>query len=89
LRPDSGPVLQRMLRFSTTSINFVNKLLPVSLKYNKKLVYLEPAQDEALRKIAASTRLPQSLLVRDAIDLLIKQYRKRKKLEDAPPLVET
>ena len=46
----------------------------------RMMCYLDPAQAEALKKISAETRLGVSLLVRDAVDMLIKDYQKRKKL---------
>ena len=42
----------------------------------KKMIYLDPDQDAALKTIALATRHPQSLLIRDGVDLLIKSYGK-------------
>jgi hypothetical protein len=45
--------------------------MPKKLSYT---VYLEPEQIERLRAISASTRVPFSVLVRDAIDLVLARY---------------
>ncbi|HXQ20567.1 MAG TPA: ribbon-helix-helix domain-containing protein [Candidatus Acidoferrales bacterium] len=38
-------------------------------------VYLEPAQDAALRALAARTRIPMQVLMREGIDLVLAKHK--------------
>jgi metal-responsive CopG/Arc/MetJ family transcriptional regulator len=41
------------------------------------LMYLRPDQFKALNELSARTRIQRSVLVREAIDDLLKKYRRR------------
>jgi hypothetical protein len=45
-------------------------------KKHQQLILLEPAQAELLDELAADTRLPKQILLREAVDDLLSRYRK-------------
>ena len=42
-------------------------------------VYLRPEQREALKRLSKATGIPQTELMRQGIDLVLKKYERRKK----------
>lgn len=42
-------------------------------------MYLTPTQKRALDKLTEQTRIPRAVLVREAIDDLLKKYKKNKR----------
>jgi len=50
---------------------------PTRLKHSQ-LLYLEPEKAELLDRLAASTRIPKAVLLREAVDELLVKYRKLK-----------
>jgi hypothetical protein len=49
-----------------------------AVPHTKTTVYLAPQQIRALKKISERTGIPQSVLIRRAIDAIIKKYKKRR-----------
>ena len=47
----------------------------------KKVMYIEATQSDSLRLISEKTRIPQSALVREALDLLFRLYKKHLSLK--------
>jgi hypothetical protein len=41
-------------------------------------LYLDPAKAAALRKLSESTRIPAQVLLREAVDMLLAKYSKRR-----------
>lgn len=52
-------------------------------KLTAQPIYLEPEKAVALNELAASTRVPKAVLLREAVDDLLEKYR------GAPPKKET
>ena len=49
------------------------------------LVYLDPEKFAALKALAASTRIPKSVLYREAVDLLLEKYAAPKAAKGVRP----
>jgi predicted DNA-binding protein len=47
-------------------------------QYTQISVYLTDQQDKDLRKLKARTRIPIAIMIREAIDAIIKKYMRRK-----------
>lgn len=48
-----------------------------------KTVYITPEQNNALERLAKATRIPQSELIREGIELALKKYEKVIQGEDS------
>jgi hypothetical protein len=44
------------------------------------MAWITPAQAKALKRLSAKTGIPQSVIVRDGIDLAMKQFRKKHRI---------
>ena len=57
------------------------------MKHQQPL-YLEPEKAELLNQLAASTRIPKAVLLREAVDDLLVKYRllKSSEIDKPPPL---
>jgi hypothetical protein len=49
----------------------------MTTKRIKHALYLDAHQIEALRKITKRTRIPASVIIREAVDAIIKKYSKK------------
>jgi predicted DNA-binding protein len=46
-----------------------------------RTIYIEGEQLEALKKLSERTKVPQSVYVREALDMLLEKYSEQLKLE--------
>ena len=46
-------------------------------KYDSVLMYVRPKQKQALDRLAKSTRIPRTVLVREAVDDLLRKYKRK------------
>ncbi len=51
------------------------------MKKVARTIYIEDEQMEALKKLSEKTKVPQSVYVREALDMLLEKYSQQLKFE--------
>jgi predicted DNA-binding protein len=51
------------------------------LKKVARTIYIEDEQMEALKRLSEKTKVPQSVYVREALDMLLKKYSEQLRFE--------
>ena len=51
----------------------------MTTKRKTVLAYLDPEQHAALKKLSEKTRVPAAAYIREAVDMVLKKYKKVKK----------
>ncbi len=53
----------------------------MSQKKVARTIYIKDEQMEALKRLSEKTKVPQSVYVREALDMLLEKYSEQKKFE--------
>ena len=66
-----------MLRRVTDSADVAKRKKP-NREFHQQSLYLEPSKAELLDELAAETRIPKAVLLREAVDDLLVKFKKLK-----------
>jgi hypothetical protein len=62
-------------------LQFIEERIPLAQKKVARTIYIKDEQLEALKRLSQKTKVPQSVYVREALDMLLEKYSEQLKFE--------
>ena len=62
-------------------LHFIEERTPLTQKKVARTIYIKDEQMEALKRLSEKTKVPQSVYVREALDMVLEKYSEQLKFD--------